>query len=177
MCFTCQSFVVKQVSFPLSSDRCDSLLRVNSLQTVLIIFFQTKIVIIQFLAQMFQRQFQICLLVQIGPYTVTGPSRKLRLLKKYYILLQNSAQNTTPHWRFGDMYRRPGLLTITWVNWKFGWKIKWFVPFYLGSVRNYRLSFQAMQFLYFFWSVQLIQIYFLGYSSTRSTLNGVNRQV
>ena len=50
------------------------------------------------------------------------------------------------------MYRRPGLLTITWVNWKFGWKIKCFVPFCLESVRKYRLSFEAMQFLYFFWS-------------------------
>ena len=66
--------------------------------------------------------------------------------------VQNSAQNTISHWRFGDMYRRPGLLTITWVNWKFGWKIKCFVPFCLESVRKYRLSFEAMQFLYFFWS-------------------------
>ena len=35
---------------------------------------------------------------------------------------------------------------------KFGWKIKCFVPFCLESVRKYRLSFEAMQFLYFFWS-------------------------
>ena len=66
------------------------------------------------------------------------------------------------------MYRRPGLFTITWGN----WKIKWFVPFCLESVRKYRLSVETMQFLYSFWSVQLIQIYFVvGYSSTRSTTN------
>ena len=62
--------------------------------------------------------------------------KKIEAFKKILYPPIEQCSNTTPHWRFGDIYRRPGLLTITWVNWKFGWKIKWFVPFYLGSVRN-----------------------------------------
>ena len=76
--------------------------------------------------------------------------RKIEVFLKIIYPLQNSAQNTISEWRFGDMYRRPGLLTITWRNWKF-WVENQMVCA-LESVRNCRLSFEAMQFLYFFWS-------------------------
>ena len=121
---------------------------------------------------MFQRQFQICLLVQIGPYNVSGPSGKLRFFKNnispYRTVLKTLFHTGDLVTCTGDQ----GFLPLHGETGNSSWKIKWFVPFYLESVRKYRLSFEAIQFLYFFWSVQLIQIYFVvGYSSTRSTNN------
>ena len=74
------------------------------------------------------------------------------------------------------MYRRPGLLTITWGNLEIPVGKSTGLCHSVGKVsENIGChNFEAIQynFIYFFWSVQLILIYFVvGYSSRRSTTN------
>ena len=64
MTFSYQSFVVRPLFFSLSNDRFDGLLIVNSFQCESI--FQKQNCHHQFSAKMFQRQFQLYLLVRKG---------------------------------------------------------------------------------------------------------------